>query len=1381
MAVEGADARGFLGPDLEDEILAALSVTDPSVDRSELLQNLGARVEGTCEWILGNPIYRDWLESPMSRLLWLRGPAATGKTFMSIFFTDALEGMAENAQVPSPVTFFFCTYQTNRGVRNSATAILRGLLLQLIERQADLLQILKPDFRRYRSNNGLFGDTNQEILWRNFTRVLASVKADAFYAVIDGLDECDSQTIKWIAEKFNSLCSPALGRLPVKVIFTSRDIQDSVGHIFPNRPWLSLDPVQQRGVVDDIDRVIDHKVSNLSRTLPWLRDRPDVKDHILQILREKADSTFLWIGFVMDELKRANLSTLEQVLDDMPKGLNGMYERMLSKIAPDRRPEIRELLLWCTFAVRPLSLSELAVATNTRNTQFATAEGAMRDKIRLAGGILHLRRSRFVHFIHHSARNFLVGLGPANYPDLAEFYMDKGSANLRIARMCFSHVQSGPHAGGPVDLRTREVRETYPLLEYACFHWPAHARESPPEVADMFDAFPAFYQRRSPIRDNWLRSYWQLSAIQGMSFPKAFDITHLAAFFGINSLLRHIISNSPFRQATYTLSWRAFSIFRGQFGAQMDPIHWACRNGYLECVKILLNHGASAHSKGFGMTPLAWAARNGHHEIMKVLLRHGASIEAESYGLPPLHWATLYGKYAAVELLLGRGANVNSVGTAGMSKYLSAPKLALSEFPWGSLPEREALILSKDAEKDARAQAQLKWDTARGWVRIDYALNVFVVNLLGMVVENTLVTAAVVRSENSAYLASRKGNLDDNEVCWANVTLLGRLFLWWDLMSDFGVLRMKAAEYMGRMEYVLLGLTFLTTLAILFKGYRVYSESPEDFVRFLTFEAIFVAILTLVGVAKFVGVFILLTRPIVLEVTLLGTEALAVYSSFYEPWLGYSSTVWRLGAVLFAILAATLTHYQVDTRLPMKFLILAESIVGGIVDIRSKIVYGNTALHLASGRGHSGLIRLLLEKGAQIDITDSAERSALDFAQANSHFQAVHMLLQHMTTADDGLDDFPSTVQLAAITGRLGVLQWLVDSGHDVDERSVRGWSPIHSAAYLGDHVTVYRLKGMRANLNARSLDGVSPLLVATCGNSKRVVDILLESHADVNETTIEGTSPLLIAVWIGSAELTRTLLDSGANAGIVDRLGNTVLDLARNNPEIVNMLQGQEVPVSRDRKARSTETVAQLALQFLGVPREKRRFERLGFYLLRLGDVEAAREAYRWARPLAPDVPWFFCQGCQNTRKTDRLWICLSCCFTFTEPLLCDGCYADRCEDSPRLLGCQMSHAFTSIALPLEADGSDLDQVQSHWLRGRLDDVSLQVSASAEEAGPDGDDDGAKADKEEHGGPGYGQLDEALDHSPLYNGTALQQVLGMVDERYPAISVSPYQVGGSE
>ncbi|MRR17552.1 MAG: hypothetical protein EG826_13960, partial [Deltaproteobacteria bacterium] len=100
------------------------------------------------------------------------------------------------------------------------------------------------------------------------------------------------------------------------------------------------------------------------------------------------------------------------------------------------------------------------------------------------------------------------------------------------------------------------------------------------------------------------------------------------------------------------------------------PLVRAARNGNLEIVQLLAEHGATIDiGKDRGeRTPLIEAAAQGHVDVVKFLLEKGADVNARGSGLTPLLAASVWGNLPAgppgdktktIQALLENGADVN--------------------------------------------------------------------------------------------------------------------------------------------------------------------------------------------------------------------------------------------------------------------------------------------------------------------------------------------------------------------------------------------------------------------------------------------------------------------------------------------------------------------------------------------------------------------------------------------------------------------------------------------------------------------------------------------------------------------------------------------------
>lgn len=85
----------------------------------------------------------------------------------------------------------------------------------------------------------------------------------------------------------------------------------------------------------------------------------------------------------------------------------------------------------------------------------------------------------------------------------------------------------------------------------------------------------------------------------------------------------------------------------------MRPLHWACTEGSIPHVALLLKNGADVEAKdSSGCTPLLIAAQYGQVEVVAYLLQNGANIKAvDSSRDSALHWAAYKGSIQVCGLL----------------------------------------------------------------------------------------------------------------------------------------------------------------------------------------------------------------------------------------------------------------------------------------------------------------------------------------------------------------------------------------------------------------------------------------------------------------------------------------------------------------------------------------------------------------------------------------------------------------------------------------------------------------------------------------------------------------------------------------------------------
>jgi hypothetical protein len=174
----------------------------------------GEHVPGTCEWILVNPQYTEWAATEGSQLLCVLGTAGIGKTMIAKYLVDQIEIRAKH----SPSTLFLYFFCDNKDeTRRKSKAVLRGLLVQLLQQQPSFFKHVQPEYK----NMGDQLRDNFNSLRNIFLAILRDPKASSTFILIDALDECENDSKEEIAEMFRELFKEASEKQSVKVLINS--------------------------------------------------------------------------------------------------------------------------------------------------------------------------------------------------------------------------------------------------------------------------------------------------------------------------------------------------------------------------------------------------------------------------------------------------------------------------------------------------------------------------------------------------------------------------------------------------------------------------------------------------------------------------------------------------------------------------------------------------------------------------------------------------------------------------------------------------------------------------------------------------------------------------------------------------------------------------------------------------------------------------------------------------------------------------------------------------------------------------------------------------------------------------------------------------------
>jgi hypothetical protein len=480
------------------QCLRDLRVTDPREDRARIEGDKDRLLRDCYAWILDDDSFQQWRTQDGSRLLWIRGDPGKGKTMMTMGVVAELSQghktrlssrtmvkMLAKLKLGSRsclVTYFFC--QSTRPELNTAASVLRGLMYLLVAQRPQLVQHMQKRYegmgkRLFEGPNGVYA------LREMLSDMLNDTSLPPTYLLIDALDECTSG----LSELLHIITDDSLGRQSrVKWLVTSRNLPDIERYLQPDSLGVKVSlEVKASHVSSAVAAFVEYKVQRL---VTVQRYNANLQAEVLQQLRSKAEGTFLWVSLVCKELESVPLYRTQEVLQELPPGLDPLYERMMAQIvAQDARTAgyCNDILRTSTLVFRPLQLDELAVAAGFPRDQFRNAQAVV-DLVSRCGSFLTVREG-VVSFIHLSAKDFFTlgngrqvfdGTAAEEQGQMTNRLLDAMDSTLR-RDMC-SLQKSGVRIQ---EAKSRVPDSCLPQIAYACEYWVEHLQAGGHACSDM--------------------------------------------------------------------------------------------------------------------------------------------------------------------------------------------------------------------------------------------------------------------------------------------------------------------------------------------------------------------------------------------------------------------------------------------------------------------------------------------------------------------------------------------------------------------------------------------------------------------------------------------------------------------------------------------------------------------------------------------------------------------------------------------------------------------------------------------------------------------------------------------------------------------------------
>lgn len=630
-------------------VLDALLLTRPEVDRKSLIALKGRRVDGTCEWLIQHPSYREWLADTNRPLLWISGGPGKGKTMLAIYITEVLQPVVDSAN--DVLLYYFCSNRNKN--QNTALTILRGILHQWIDLDPDLAQHIKNSFEGTETTK--YTVSSFVSLWRVFLTLLRQTGSSRVVCVLDGLDECEKESLRQLLDAVGNYLSDSREkpRPRLKLILLSRPQPAILESKLGQYQQIKLDDSDTE-ISHDVERYIFAKVAELASEQNLSEE---MVAQVRRALLAGSNGTFLWVGFVANDLQGRSWAEMNEILRGVPKGLGGVYQRLLQQI--DDKKALVPILQWIVLAARPLTVDELTVATGAKPSGSLPATQVIKNQLRVFGLLVKIEGD-VVNLVHESAKEFFQS-DQVNIEGISMFRMSEDT-HRTLLRTCLAHVERGYGTPGRIDERLSHN----PLLTYASQYWPVHFYHAINVIDAPADFSRPFFDVNSPIRDEWWKFYWEQEKNGGN--PPSFTLLHLAAYLG-NVVWAKMLIGKHARLVSR----------KDNYGR--TPLSWAVNRGHRDMVELLLGHGARVNAKDrSNLTALHIAVTGQHKDIVSVLLDRGAHLESKSeHGDTPLIRAIQANSREIIQTLLERGARVDKLPTPPGVASLRGPTDPLEE------------------------------------------------------------------------------------------------------------------------------------------------------------------------------------------------------------------------------------------------------------------------------------------------------------------------------------------------------------------------------------------------------------------------------------------------------------------------------------------------------------------------------------------------------------------------------------------------------------------------------------------------------------------------------------------------------------------------------